>query len=82
MDASHQAPEVVPSHEPPQVYYGNKEGDYLHHGAAQSAARPGKRIMGLRKTTFWLLFALLVVVILAAVGGGVGGSLAVKNAKK
>jgi hypothetical protein len=47
------------------------------------APRPskGSTILGLRRPTFWISLILLVVVIIAAVGGGVGGSLAVKNAK-
>jgi hypothetical protein len=40
-----------------------------------------KKILGLRRSIFWLSAVLLLVIIAAAVGGGVGGSLAVKNAK-
>ncbi|KAI0426676.1 hypothetical protein F5Y09DRAFT_318222 [Xylaria sp. FL1042] len=38
-------------------------------------------ICGVRRVTFLLSVALAVVIIAAAVGGGVGGSLAVQNAK-
>jgi hypothetical protein len=41
----------------------------------------GRTIFGLRRSTFWLCLVLIAVVIIAAVGGGVGGSIAVKNAK-
>ena len=39
----------------------------------------GKRILGMRRKTFWLVLAITVVVIVAAIGGGVGGSLANKK---
>jgi hypothetical protein len=38
-------------------------------------------ILGLRRPTFWLCLILIAVVVIAGVGGGVGGSLAVQNAK-
>ncbi|KAI0521430.1 hypothetical protein F5B22DRAFT_596797 [Xylaria bambusicola] len=38
-------------------------------------------VCGVRRTTFLLSVALAVVIIVAAVGGGVGGSIAVNNAK-
>lgn len=38
-------------------------------------------ICGVRKSTFWLATILAIVVVAAAVGGGVGGSIAVSNAK-
>ncbi|KAI0003427.1 hypothetical protein F4779DRAFT_602046 [Xylariaceae sp. FL0662B] len=51
--------------------------------ASQPSAPPPQErtICGLRRTTFFLLVALIIVIIAAAVGGGVGGSLAVQNAK-
>ena len=42
----------------------------------------GRRILGLRATTFWLVLVLVVVIIAAAIGGGVGGSQAVANARE
>lgn len=45
------------------------------------AAPQARKILGLRPTTFFLALA-LVLVILAAAIGGVGGTIAVKNAKK
>jgi hypothetical protein len=44
--------------------------------------RQGNEICGVRRVTFGLLCLLCLVVIGAAVGGGVGGSLAVENARK
>lgn len=41
-----------------------------------------QRICGLRKTTFFLALALLLVILAAGIGGGVGGTMAVNNAKK
>jgi hypothetical protein len=41
-----------------------------------------KTIMGMRRTTFILAVLLALVIVIAAVGGGVGGTLAVQNAKK
>lgn len=37
---------------------------------------------GLARSTFLLALTLVVVIIAAAVGGGVGGTLAVRNARK
>ncbi|KAK3370632.1 hypothetical protein B0H63DRAFT_318830 [Podospora didyma] len=42
---------------------------------------PERRILGLRRATFFLSVALLALIIAAGVGGGVGGSLSVKNAE-
>ena len=69
-----EGPEVVRS-DPPQSKLG--------HEHVPSYLKPAKSptILGLRHPTFWLLLILIAVVIIAAVGGGVGGSLAVKNAK-
>jgi hypothetical protein len=67
-------PEVFQSYPeqlPPQVAHS--------HPATQPEEAP--RIFGLRRQTFWLVLILLAVVIVAAVGGGVGGSIAVQNAK-
>ena len=43
---------------------------------------PANTVIGLRRSTFLLVFALAVVIIAAAVGGGVGGSMAVSKAKR
>jgi hypothetical protein len=43
---------------------------------------PERTIFGVRRATFFLSLALVFVIIAAAVGGGVGGSLAVQNAKR
>ncbi|KAI1437168.1 hypothetical protein GGR50DRAFT_646355 [Xylaria sp. CBS 124048] len=40
-----------------------------------------RTIMGARRPTFFLCVALAIVVLAAAIGGGVGGSMAVRNAK-
>jgi hypothetical protein len=41
-----------------------------------------RTVMGLRGTTFCLLLALIFVILAAGIGGGVGGTLAVNNARK
>ncbi|KAJ4163233.1 hypothetical protein LMH87_004974 [Akanthomyces muscarius] len=81
MDASH-APEVVPAQEAPQVYYTTKEQEQLPPALRLAKSKKKKKIMDMRPTTFWLLLVLVFVIIAVAVGGGVGGSMAVKNAKK
>jgi hypothetical protein len=75
----------------PQVAYGdgpevfNPYPQQLEpqHVQAISSPEPAKspKILGLRRQTFWLSLILIAVVIATAVGGGVGGSLAVRNAK-
>lgn len=81
-----QAPEVV-VHNGIETYYptDHKSGYYsgLQHDASTVLpSKPQRKIIGLHRSTFWLLVLLLVVVIAAAVGGGVGGSMAVSRAKK
>ena len=66
------APTPLPQPGPPPPQW-----DPYHHGQAGPAT-----ICGLRRSTFFLALALLMVIIAAAVGGGVGGSLAVQNAKQ
>jgi hypothetical protein len=44
--------------------------------------RSEKTILGMRGATFCLFLALVFVILAAGVGGGVGGTLAVNNAKK
>jgi hypothetical protein len=41
-----------------------------------------KTICGLRLATFCLLITLILVVLIAAIGGGIGGTMAVKNARQ
>ena len=42
---------------------------------------PEKKILGMRRPTFLLCAVLIFVIVAAAIGGGVGGSMAVANAK-
>lgn len=67
-----------PQHEIQKQYIQGSELPPVTHAAPIIKE---KRILGLRRPTFWLLIVLLVVVVVAAVGGGVGGALAVQNAK-
>ena len=53
----------------------NKTG--ANHGKETQA----KLICGLNRQAFWFVIIVAVIVIMAAVGGGVGGSLAIQNAK-
>lgn len=57
---------------PPQYY----------HGSPEEEMKKERTICGFAVATFWLSLALVLVVIVAAVGGGVGGSMAVNNAKR
>jgi hypothetical protein len=85
--SSYDGPQVVPgfgSQHPqyeapipvPQYSY-EKETQNGAMGAGRHST--GKPILGLRRTKFWLVFAIVVLVIVGAVGGGVGGSLANKK---
>ncbi|CZS89596.1 uncharacterized protein RCO7_02513 [Rhynchosporium graminicola] len=56
---------------PPNYYYASPESD----------ARKQRTICGVRPATFFLSLALVVVTLVAAIGGGVGGTMAVNNAK-
>lgn len=82
MNNPDQAPEAVPYSElevrPKAPNYYEQSPQY---GVLQPQP-PKKRILGLHRSTFWLLIVLVIVIIAAAVGGGVGGSLAVANARK
>ena len=74
-----QAPQVLPLSEKSPFY----AKDYEHDGssppltdteaAKNNANREGK-ILGLRRTTFWLILLIGVLVIGGAVGGGVGAT--------
>lgn len=44
--------------------------------------KPERTILGMRGATFCLFLALIFVIVAAGVGGGVGGTLAVNNARK
>lgn len=57
-----------------QQGFANADGQSHHEPG-------GKTIWGLQATVFWLLMALVFVVLAAGIGGGVGGTLAVNNAK-
>jgi hypothetical protein len=85
--AYHDGPEV---HIPPQPYSGlhvNRVYDSKTHNAKYISSvekeipRPKDTILGLQRQTFWFILILSIVVIAAAIGGGVGGSLAVQNAR-
>jgi hypothetical protein len=65
--------EVAPNLPPPV----KPDANYPQHWPAQE-----RTILGLRRPTFFLSLALAFVIIAAAIGGGVGGSMAVENAKK
>lgn len=85
-----QAPEVVPYSN--LEHYNQDHSTYSNYQNNNKSTAPltdstpyvpkKRKIAGLAPTTFWLLIALAVVTIAAAVGGGVGGSMAVANAKK
>ena len=66
-----------------------QQGQVLQQSGASSPpdnglekSTPERKIWGLRRSTFFLTVALLAVIVVAAIGGGVGGSIAVKNAKR
>ena len=71
--------------EGPEVFNPHQHQSILEpqHVQPEFVPAPPKKsgILGLPRQTFWLCLILLVVVIAAAVGGGVGGTLAVQNAK-
>ena len=76
--------EVTHGNDLPEVFHAPSQvksyASALKKGFAHwLAAYP--MICGLRRTTFWLLILLAIVIVAAAVGGGIGGSLAVQNAK-
>jgi hypothetical protein len=82
----HEAPQQVP--QAPQAHYTWSAPPEKNHPTEQNASTEndqpfGKssRICGAQRQTFWLVMILLIVVLAASVGGGVGGSLAVENAK-
>jgi hypothetical protein len=65
---------------PPHSQNGYASTDYTN-GFYHEQPSESRKILGLRPTTFYLLLALIVVVLAAAIAGGVGGSIAVNNAK-
>lgn len=78
---------MIPYYPPPQQQQQQEvwahKGEYPPSGLEHdiNAGRRPRTICGLQKKTFWLLLVLAIVVIGAAVGGGVGGAMAVNNAK-
>lgn len=50
--------------------------------ASDGNEKSGRTVLGMRNSTFCLLLALILVTLIAAIGGGVGGTMAVNNAKK
>jgi len=65
-------------------YADHNDNSYASQAVLNSdnGQRKSGRICGFFPTTFFLSMALLLVIIIAGVGGGVGGTLAVNNAKK
>jgi len=72
--------EVVPPQAKP--FDGQQYQHAYYPGQGYPAPEPERTIFGVRRTTFFLSLALAIVIIAAAVGGGVGGSMAVENARK
>ena len=70
---------TVPPHGTPQPT--TQYGGHQNHYAQDGQMKPEPRIMGMRRTTFFLTVALVLVIVAGAVGGGVGGGLAVKDAE-
>ncbi|KAB2574447.1 hypothetical protein DBV05_g6866 [Lasiodiplodia theobromae] len=70
-------PQVIDS-TPPEVYY--TQGSTLPPPAPNDQSEQDRTVCGLKRKTFWIVFAvLLVIIIAAAVGGGVGGALSSKK---
>ena len=65
-------------------YGEQKDNSHTNHAVLTSEASPRKSgsICGLLPATFFMLAALILVIVIAGVGGGVGGTIAVNNAKK
>lgn len=80
----HYSPLMRPN--PPGKQDQEQRGHFLpRSGASSPGVEPAtskRRIWGLRRSTFFLTVALLAVIVIAAVGGGVGGFIAVQNAKR
>lgn len=89
--AYHNAPQIVPTDNPPQVSFSDapevaqpekevKIGDYQYYqGVEADPEKPS--ICGLRRLTFFLAILVALLVVGGAVGGGVGGSMAAKSRK-
>jgi hypothetical protein len=69
---------------PSGPYADQNDNSYVSHAVLNldNDQRKSGRICGFLPATFFLFVALLLVIIIAGVGGGVGGTLAVNNAKK
>ena len=66
-----------------------KAAAYMHPTVLESSTagsfkseKTGRTVCGMRGVTFCLLLALIFVILAAGIGGGVGGTLAVNNARK
>lgn len=65
-------------HVPPR--YASKD-EYPLIDDAEHARRTSPKICGIKRSTFFLAVILGAIIIAASVGGGVGGSIAVSNAR-
>src|SRR5450432_4799961 len=85
-------PGLIPGSPPPHASYKKIMSQYpqapdtysqagTYYTAPPTIFEKERRICGLRAATFGLLLALVFVIIAAVGGGGVGGALAVNNAK-
>jgi hypothetical protein len=73
---------AAPHHYTEQQQPLPSKGEYLAVGSDdKNVPKSPPTICGVRRSTFWLAVILAIVVIAAAVGGGVGGSIAVQNAR-
>lgn len=76
-----QEPEVQHSHLP-QLAPGKEILATQHEQGPRPLPPLAKsKILGLERQTFLLVLVLVIVIIAEAIGGGVGGSLAVQNAR-
>jgi hypothetical protein len=60
----------------------HSHGQKLHPTYSSWSSPVGSKILGLRRSTFFLLCALVVVIAAVAIGSGVGASMAVSKAKR
>ncbi|KAK6543142.1 hypothetical protein TWF694_007062 [Orbilia ellipsospora] len=60
------------------VHHG-KVGNTLPPPAAYSPPGEERKILGLKRKTFWIVLVIVIIVIIAAVGGAVGGILGSKK---
>jgi hypothetical protein len=70
-------PSTPKSHYAPDTSY-----QFEHPNATEQLEQSGHRkILGLRRRTFWILAIVILLIAGAVVGGSVGGSLAVRNSR-